>query len=203
MLQFYQKGARVVGRSTLVLVAIVVALLVLVGSKDVGGETSAAPSEFDVKAAFLYRFASFVEWPEATVSAERFEIGIVGDDPFGSAFEPFRNQPIEGRRLRIVHNPLITDSGGPQILFVSSSETGHFAEVLRLVADKPVLTVSDIDGFAARGGILNFVLRDKKIRFAINVEAADRAGLKLSSRLLKLAEIVTTVSVDRDAGGGE
>ena len=91
--------------------------------------------------------------------------------------------------------------------FVSSSEADHIADVLRRVADKPVLTVSDIDGFAARGGILNFVLRDKKIRFVINVQAADRAGLKLSSRLLKLAEIVTTVSADEDRGdrstGGE
>ncbi len=182
-------------------------LLVLVGSGGAGSESSKTPPEFEVKAAFLFRFASFVEWPQRIASGDRFEIGIVGDDPFGSAFKPFMDQPIQGRQLRITHDPLNAESPKPRILFVSSSEADHIADVLRRVADKPVLTVSDIDGFAARGGILNFVLRDKKIRFVINVQAADRAGLKLSSRLLKLAEIVTTVSADEDRGdrstGGE
>jgi hypothetical protein len=182
-------------------------MFVLAGSKGAGAETSATPSEFAVKAAFLYRFSSFIEWPKAVSSRDSFEIGIVGDDPFGSAFKPFMSQPIEGRQLRITRDPLNADSAGPQILFVSSSEADRITQLLQQVADKPVLTVSDIDGFAARGGILNFVLRDKKIRFGINVEAADRAGPKLSSRLLKLAEIVTTASaggddqVDQGTGG--
>ncbi len=194
-----QEATGVIGYWPLALVA----LLVFADPKYAGGKTFGAPSEFEVKAAFLYRFASFVEWPKTVTSGDRFEIGIVGEDPFGSAFKPFMNQPIEGRQLWITHDPPNAKSARPRILFVSSSEADRIDEVLRDVVDKPVLTVSDIDGFATRGGILNFVLRDKKIRFVINVEAADRAGLKLSSRLLKLAEIVTTASADRITGGEE
>ena len=173
-----------------------IALLLLVGTPIAEGQSSPAHTEFEVKAAFLYRFASFVEWPETAASEDAFEVCIVGDDPFGKAFEPFLDQEVQGRRLRIIRHPSAVDIPRCRILFVGDSLKDHIGQILQQVADEPVLTVSDIDGFAARGGILNFVLRERKVRFAINLEAADRAGVKMSSRLLKLAEIVKTKARD-------
>ena len=177
-------------------ILVLMALVLLVGAPIADGQKSPAHTEFEVKAAFLYHFAKFVEWPEAAASKTAFEVCIVGDDPFGKAFEPFLGQEVQGRRLKIIRHPNAVDIPRCQILFVSASHKDHVGQILRQVADEPVLTVSDIDGFAASGGVVNFVLRDRKVRFAINVEAADRSGVKMSSRLLKLAEIVKTKTRD-------
>lgn len=148
------------------------------------------PSEYEVKAAFLFNFARFVEWPEGT-SLEDLRICIVGADPFGTAFETVLGQSTGRQPVQVEHLTAgDLPAGDCHILFVSGSESRQLANILRRGGQKPVLTVSDIDGFAQAGGMVGFIIRNNKIRFQINTAAAARADLRLSAKLLRLAEIV-------------
>lgn len=151
------------------------------------------PSEYQVKAAFLYNFTNFVEWPASTLpdSAMPLTIGILGDDPFAAAFAPFNNKLNRGRMLHIVRSTRLQELPFCHILFIAKSENKHLPQILEYFKDRHVLTVSETPDFVSSGGMINFVLIDKKVRFEINVDAAERAGLKLSSKLLKLAILVT------------
>ena len=148
------------------------------------------PSEFEVKAAFLSNFARFVEWPEGT-EQDTLRICIVGVDPFGNAFQTVLGRSPGSQPVHVDH--LTVDNvleGSCHILFVSSSETRKLGEILRRTRSAPMLTVSDVDGFAKAGGMVGFIIRKNKIRFQINPSAATQAGLRLSAKLLRLAEIV-------------
>ncbi len=154
-------------------------------------EVRAEPENF-VKAAFLYKFARFVEWP-----AEAFEtpespvvICILGDDPFGPALETIVNKTVGKRKLFIVKYPKFNDKKNIHIVFVSASEKKKLDSILPRFTGRPVPTVGDTEGFAAKGGIINLVKTGRKIRFEINIKAAKHSSLKISSRLLKLAIIV-------------
>ena len=157
----------------------------------VGPSQAQRPSEYQVKAAFLYNFTNFVEWPPSALpdTATTLTIGILGDDPFGAAFAPFENKPNQGRILHIVRSTRLQELPFCHVLFITKSEEKHLPKILEYFANRPVLTVSETLAFTRAGGAINFVLRDKKIRFEINVDAAEKAGLKLSSKLLKLAII--------------
>jgi hypothetical protein len=151
-----------------------------------------SPTEYQVKAAFLYNFAKFVEWPARSFPAAGTPLTfcVVGEDPFGSDLEEItRGKTIDQRKLatRRVKKGREREC---HILFVSPSEEARLGEILRDVKDASVLTVSDIAKFSRTGGIIGFIIEGNKIRFEINLDAAERAGLKISSRLLKLAKIV-------------
>ena len=155
--------------------------------------------EYRVKAAFLYNFARFVEWPPGTY-AERFGICVLGENPFGPALQRLtekrvRSVPIAVRELRSVE-----EIAHCQVLFVARSQRDELVEVLARLIDKPVLTVSDIDGFSRVGGIIEFYLERNRVRFSVNPHLARRAGLSVSSKLLGLARVVDSGS--RSAGGG-
>ena len=171
-------------------VAVVVLLLAALGPARAAAATPAPLAEYEVKAAFLHNFARFVEWPEAAASGP-LVVGVLGEDPFGPlldrtfAGKTLRNQPIHVRRLARVE-----DAAGVHVVFISRSEEGRLADILRPLRGTPVLTVSDIPDFAARGGIIGLRLEDQKVRFDIDPNQAARAGLKLSSQLLKLARLV-------------
>ena len=156
------------------------------------GECAVA-AEYEIKAAFLLNFAKFVDWP-ASSFADRdspMVIAVLGSDPFGSVLDnTLRNEKVKGRKLVVKRSNQLSDLKGCHILFVSSSEHSRLGSIIQEVKDQPVLTVGDVAGFADRGGIVNFILRDRKIGFEINTSAADKAGLKISSQLLKLARIV-------------
>lgn len=153
----------------------------------------AAPTEHEVKAAFLYNFARFVEWPkEAWASPDQpFVVGVLGEDPFGETLD----RTLAGKTVAerpIVVRRLSSSEGAHevQILFVSSSEGPRLARILYALTDIPVLTVGEPSGFAEQGGMIGFRTEDRRIRFDINTERAQRAGLRISSQLLKLARIV-------------
>lgn len=157
------------------------------------------PTEYDVKAAFLLNFARFVEWPEDT-TPDTLRICIVGKDPFDGAFDRVLgrlkgNRPIDIQQLSIDEAP--TDC---HILFVSKTASRKLDDVLRRSQGLAMLTVSDADDFAPSGGMIGFVTRKNKIRFQINPAAANRAGLHLSAKLLRLPEIVDDESVDDKNG---
>lgn len=149
------------------------------------------PSEYQVKAAFLYNFANFVEWPEIALSdTTTLIIGVLGKDPFGSALTRFEKRSVKGRPLRVVQSERLQDLPFCHMLFISSTEEENLTQVFQYLEGKPTLTVGELEQFAQRGGVINFIIKNKKVRFEINRTRALESGLKLSSKLLKLATIV-------------
>ncbi len=152
-------------------------------------------NEYEVKAAFLYNFARFVEWPD-NVSPDPngpLVIAILGRDPFGGEIDrAIEGKTVNGRRLVIKRFSSLETYEQCHILFVSSSERGNLPRILAAVRTNSVLTVSETDRFAQIGGIINFITIENRIRFEINQAAAERVGLKISSKLLSLGRVVRT-----------
>lgn len=150
-------------------------------------------SEYQVKAAYLYQFANFVEWPASSFpkTDSPLVIGVLGDDPFGKTLdETIRDVLVRNRKLVLRRFRKIEDLTPCHILFVSRSEKDKLAQIMAKVQDEPTLTVGEADDFARAGGIINFVLTEGRVKFRINLPAADRAGLKLSAKLLAVAKEV-------------
>lgn len=151
----------------------------------------ATPTEYQVKAAFLYNFGKFVEWPQSSAPPSVFTICVLGKDPFGAVLdELIKDKSIQGRKLAVRRPGRVEDAGGCQILFISSSEDARLPHILEVVRGSSVLTVGEAERFARRGGMIKFRLEGGKVRFEINPDAAAQAGLTISSQLLKLATIV-------------
>lgn len=152
-----------------------------------------APAEYQVKAAFLYDFVKFVEWPAEALSNDRAPIivGVLGKDPFGSMLDDvILGKAINGHRIQILHTNSVQDLKVCQIAFISSSEVKRLPKILAGLRGSSILTVGEADHFAQLGGMIQFTLEGNKVRFAINVDAAERARLKVSSKLLSLATVV-------------
>lgn len=154
--------------------------------------TYAEHREYEVKAAFLYNFSKFVEWPQGSFRDAKspFVICAIGEDPFGGALDTIHGKNINGRKVVIKRMESIEDGEECHILFISASERGNLSQIFRTIKQLSVLTVGDMKGFAGSGGIINFISEDNRIGFEINVSAAEKANLKISSKLLKLGKIV-------------
>jgi hypothetical protein len=153
-----------------------------------------SPSEYQVKAAYLFNFLKFVEWPSDAFadSLAPIVIGIVGDDPFGSVSpEVVIGKTVQGRDLVIRKYHAGEELRGASILFISASERKRLPQILAGLRGASVLTVSDMDGFLATGGMIQFLSENDRVRFGIDVGATSRARLKVSSKLLTLARTVT------------
>ena len=166
---------------------------VLLAAPAADGAAGSA-SEYDVKAAFLYNFTKFVEWPSWAFHDDRSTVRlcVLGEDPFGGSLQEIAEGEVAGRRVTVLRARSMGAPAGCQILFVSRSERARLPLILREVRDAPVLTVGDTRGFLEHGGIVNFVVEGSKVRFEISQEAAERAGIRISSRLLRLATRVVT-----------
>ncbi len=162
------------------------------GGVAVVARAQGVASEYDVKAAFLFNFTKFVEWPPAAFADERspLKICILGDNPFGKTLRALTNEEVAGRRLNLVHLENLSNLESCHVLFISRSERERLGQVLASLRIAPALTVGDMPGFIDQGGMINFILEGSKVRFDVNQEAAERAGLKISSRLLALAKHV-------------
>jgi hypothetical protein len=147
------------------------------------------PTDYDVKAAYLYNFGRFVEWPSSvTTKSDVFNICILGQDPFGSALDhTFAGETISGKGIATKRISTPQEAVNCQILFMSSAEEGRLNKIIEAIDKGAVLTVSDMPQFSQRGGMIQFVLDGKKVRFEVNLTAVQRAGLTLSSELLKVA----------------
>lgn len=156
------------------------------------------PSEYDVEAAYLFNFGKFVTWPASASSPNRpLTICVLGDDPFGPALDRIvAGEKIDGRDVVARRISNADAAHACSILYLSSSETDRIDKILAALKNAPVLTVSDIPDFTQRGGIIQFVLRDNRVRFLVNLGPAQHEGLSLSSELLKVA-----LSVQRAEGG--
>lgn len=153
---------------------------------------SAPASEYDVKAAFLYNFAKFIQWPAGPSNGDDpMTICIYGDDPFGHAIdEIIVGKTINNHEIALRRTRKLDDLRQCQVAFISASESGHLSEIIDSLRDLSVLLVGDTSGFAERGGHIEFVTEDNKIHFSINIDASERSRLKISSKLLALARIV-------------
>ena len=150
--------------------------------------------EYQVKAAFLFNFAKFVEWPEHAFadSTAPIVIGIIGVDPFGNDLDSMVvGQTIRGRNLEVKRFRRLADLQFCHILFISASELPRLKRILEKINNASVLTVSEVANFTNAGGIINMFNLENKVRFAINLNSAAHSGIKISSRLLKLAENIT------------
>ncbi len=187
----------------------VVVVLVLFVGPQARADSIASP-EYQVKAAFLYNFIKFVDWPKEKMgdSNEPIILGIIGKDPFSNAFEPIKDKPVKGKKVVISRfkeleelkksgekdksflNREIESLRKCHLLFICSSEEKNLREIINLVKDHSVLTVGDTNGFLEAGGIINFIMEEKKVHFEINATAAERAKLKIRSQLLRLSKKV-------------
>jgi hypothetical protein len=151
------------------------------------------PAEYQVKAAYLYGFGRFVEWPasSAAETAAEFVVCVLGDDPFGrwlddvAAGAIIKEKPV---RIRRIAQP--ADSGSCHTLFISISEAARLRRILDALAHRAVLTVSDMPQFAQQGGMIGFTLDAGRVRFTVNVAPVQAAGLQLNSELLRVAAAI-------------
>jgi len=150
-----------------------------------------AISEYQVKAAFLLNFGKYVEWPASALAPDALAICVLGTDPFGAALDQtLAGRRIGGRRLQARRVTDVSQARGCNILFVGRAKPARLDAVFSGLEGQPILLVGEQERFARKGGIINFIEVDQKIRFEINEAAARRARLKISSQLLKLATIV-------------
>ena len=150
------------------------------------------PGEYEVKAAFIYNFAKFIEWPDDSFldKSSSITMCVIGDDPFGRSIDSIHDKPVKEKKLKVKHIQSVKDIKGCHILFISGSEAKNLPQILKITEGAGILTIGDTGGFAYSGVIINFYLEQNKVNFEINTKAAKRARLQISSKLLKLARIV-------------
>jgi hypothetical protein len=146
------------------------------------------PTEYEVEAAYLSNFGRFVDWPVKPAGADPFSVCVLGQDPFGPLLDnALRGEAIGGVPMAAKRLSAADDASACRILFISSAKEPQLPAILTSLGTSNVLTVSDMPSFTRRGGMIQFVLDGNRVRFEINLNAAQHAGLSLSSQLLKVA----------------
>jgi YfiR/HmsC-like len=148
----------------------------------------------DVEAAYLYDFSRFVQWPaNARANSQPFSLCLLGQDNLGRKLDDLiAGEAIQGRKMVALRLSSVDVADNCQIVFIGDSEGTRLEKDLDTLKTKPILTVSNLAGFLERGGMIQFLLQGKRVRFAVNLSAAQQAGLALSSELLKVAAYVNT-----------
>ncbi len=147
----------------------------------------------EIKANMLWNIAKFVRWPDGAFDKTRGQLvfTILGEDPLAEALAvTLSTKTINGRPVFVHFARRAQDAAGSQILYIAASEHGRIDEVLKAIDGSWMLTVADSSGFAVRGGMVDFALELDKVRFEINQVRAEKAGLKISAKLLALAHVV-------------
>jgi hypothetical protein len=154
---------------------------------------SPTAGEYQVKAAFLFNFAKFVEWPPSSFSdaSAALRICVLGRDPFGEELRNItKDKTVNGRRLEVDEGIDLQVARTCHILFIATSETVRLKQILESLQGSDALTVGDTKGFIEQGGMINFVLENSRVQFEVNRKAAEQCGLKISSKLLSVARLV-------------
>lgn len=154
-----------------------------------------------MKAIYLYNFSKFVQWPPAGGDMkDPFAICVLGHDPFGAALDSaIAGEKIEQKTMVARRIMDVQEATKCQILFIAGSEAAHVKQILSALGKNSILTVSDIPEFSQNGGAIQFVIQEQKVRFEVNLTAADKAGLTFSSQLLKVASVVRKDSPAQNA----
>jgi hypothetical protein len=151
----------------------------------------AALPEYDVKAVLLVKIAKFVTWPAAAETADAFRLCVLGTDPFGTGLDSLRSQRVSNRPVSVMRLQSVERAAANcDLVFVSGLDGPPRREILDALAQRPILTVSDLPDFARHGGMVAMETRDRKIGFEVNVRAYRQAGLEVSSQLLSVAKRV-------------
>ena len=164
-------------------------LLAALGAAGARGEVE----EYQLKAAVIFNFAKFVEWPPPAFSSasDPIAVCVLGQNPFGNWLSDTLNgKLVSGRKFTIRHPSEPQEAGRCQIVFISSSERKRFRTILDALKEESALTVGDSPGFAGLGGVVNLSLEGDTVRMEVNVEAARQKHLQISAKLLSLARIV-------------
>jgi hypothetical protein len=159
----------------------------------VHAQDDAAALERRVKAAYMIKFASYVEWPEAAFAHPAAPVTIVvfGDDDLAAELSQITaGRAVEGRPLRIRKTRDPDAVADAHILFVGRAETARLSQLVRLTRTRPIVILTDAPGALNQGSVINFMLVEQRVKFEISLEEAERRGLKLSSRLLAVAQTV-------------
>lgn len=170
-------------------VAVVVACAITVATAPACAAEPPSP-EARIKAGIVYNLALAVSWPDSAPKSGAFVIGLVGQDASDPELSHLAGKQVRRRELSLVERLASPAAGTAQIVYVSRSEQTRLPDLLRSLARRPLLTVSEIDGFCEAGGMVQLRRDRNRIQLLVNVRAAERAGLRLSSQLLKVAEIV-------------
>jgi len=173
--------------------AAIVAALLALAAAPARAQAPAAPTEYEVKAVFLFNFSQFVDWPAASFADGRspLVIGVLGSDPFGTTLDEIvRGETVNGRPLEVRRYESVEQIDACHILFIERSQDERLDAVFAALEGRNVLTVGDFEGFARRGGIIRFVTVGNKIRLRVNLAAAQEENLTISSKLLRPAQIV-------------
>lgn len=147
----------------------------------------AAPLEYEVKAAFVYNFAKFVEWPSDNTP---LRLCVLGKDAIAPALAEIQGKPVKARKIEVALLDATADTRGCDLLFISLSAEKHLDRVAALSRGSGMLTIGDSEGFAQRGVMMNLFTENGKIRFEVNLDAIRRSGVKVSSKLLALGKIL-------------
>lgn len=151
------------------------------------------PLELRVKAAFVYNFIQFTQWPADAFADDTAPIvvGILGPDPLkGAMQQAVQGKTVGGREIKVKHGASLQEIGACQVLYVGAAHKDKVPDLLKDLANAPTLTVGETDNMTTSGGIIRFFLEDNRLRFEINLPAAQKRNLQFSSKLLKLARVV-------------
>ncbi|HKV09556.1 MAG TPA: YfiR family protein [Thermoanaerobaculia bacterium] len=172
-----------------ILIRVLAALVLLLLISPAVEAQDASSLEYGVKAAFLYNFTKFVEWPKPAFDERgSLRLCVLGQDPFGKSLSSVvEGEEVQGRPITLLRIDSLDDPRLCHLLFLGRTETSRFPAVLAAVRGAPVLTVGEAPGLLEKGVGINFVLVDGKVRFEINQAAVEAHGLKMSSKLLRLA----------------
>lgn len=174
-------------RAALCVAATVLAFLVI--PPGCGAQEAPRPTEFQIKAVYLYNFGKFIRWQgNAAGGGNSFDICVIGKNPFSGALaSTVAGESIDGKSIVMRNIAGMQEASQCRILFISSSEAGRLKAILIAARHLSALTVSDIPGFAPRGGMIGFVNQEGRVRFEVNVAPMGESGLTVSSELLKVA----------------
>lgn len=166
------------------------AVLLTTGAWNPAGADLGKAGEYQVKAAFLINFINFVEWPHNALPTDTIIIGVLGRDPSDGAIDALKGKTVKGRQVIVRHYDEPEEARNADLLFICPSGKRALPLILKSLRNRPVLTVGDQQGFVRAGVMINMVLVRKKVGFEINLPASQRAGIRISSQLLKLAKEV-------------
>lgn len=170
----------------------VLLLFLLVSTISEGAQAQAPPTEYEVKAAFIYNFAKFVEWPASSFSSatDPLQICVLGNNLLRADLQSIVAEKSIGSRRLQVRRVEMSEINGCHVLFVGAAESYRLSQALQAAQVASVLTIGDTVGFLEQGGMINFIFDQNRIRFEVNLKAVQVARLQLSSKLLSLAKSV-------------
>jgi hypothetical protein len=166
----------------------IIGMFIISWASVVGAEE---PSEPQVKAAFVYNFTKFVQWPNHILppGEPQLSLCVLGNDHLADTLDSLKGKTTSGRQLSVRRIAGPEDAGRCHIVYIGRSERDQARNILKGMKSG-ILTIGDMPQFASSGGIINFVIVESRVSFEVNVDAAEKAGLRISSQLLKLAQIV-------------